>query len=117
MMMSVKFVVTSTCILFSNGFKLSSYHHTSSGTKLSMSSDSIPVMVNGMPGLMALETAMSCIDNGLKLVPYGFTGSDITVLSADSADCSVWIDSITKKFFNISHQSGQSGDFYTKCFT
>lgn len=43
-----------------------------------MASDSIPVMVNGMPGLMALETAMSCLDNGLDLVPYGFTGPDIT---------------------------------------
>ena len=45
---------------------------------LSMASDTIPVMVNGLPGLMALETAKSCVDHGLNLLPYGFTGGDIT---------------------------------------
>jgi len=34
------------------------------------------VMVNGMPGLMALETAIACIDRGFNLVPIGFTGPD-----------------------------------------
>jgi len=34
----------------------------------------IAVIVNGMPGLMALETAISCLDNGLNLLPFGFTG-------------------------------------------
>ena len=34
------------------------------------------VMVNGMPGLMALETAIACIDRGYNILPIGFTGPD-----------------------------------------
>ena len=34
------------------------------------------VMVNGMPGLMALETAIACVDRGFNLLPIGFTGPD-----------------------------------------
>jgi len=34
------------------------------------------VMVNGMPGLMALETAIACIDRGFNILPIGFTGPD-----------------------------------------
>jgi len=36
----------------------------------------IEVMVNGMPGPMAVETAKACIDKGFKLLPYGFTGKN-----------------------------------------
>jgi 4-hydroxy-tetrahydrodipicolinate reductase len=32
------------------------------------------VMVNGIPGKMALETAIVCLDRGYEVVPYGFTG-------------------------------------------
>ena len=32
------------------------------------------VMVNGMPGPMALEVAQACLDRGFNLVPVGFTG-------------------------------------------
>ena len=38
--------------------------------------DDITVMVNGLPGPMALETAKACIDRGLKLAPFAFTGPD-----------------------------------------
>jgi 4-hydroxy-tetrahydrodipicolinate reductase len=40
----------------------------------SLDNDELTVMVNGMPGLMALETAKSCIDNGLQVATIGFTG-------------------------------------------
>lgn len=39
-----------------------------------ISKSDIAVIVNGMPGLMALETAKSCLDNGLNLLPFGLTG-------------------------------------------
>lgn len=46
------------------------------------------VMVNGMPGPMALEVARACIDRGFNLVPVGFTGpnqpNSITVDGAKS---------------------------------
>lgn len=34
----------------------------------------IQVMINGLPGPMALETAKACIDRGFTLLPIGFTG-------------------------------------------
>jgi len=37
-------------------------------------SHAIHVMVNGLPGPMALETAKACIDRGLHIIPVGFTG-------------------------------------------
>lgn len=37
-------------------------------------SDAIHVMVNGLPGPMALETAKACIDRGLHIIPVGFKG-------------------------------------------
>jgi len=43
-------------------------------SNLKMSGDDLTVMINGMPGLMALETAKVCVDRGIKLAPYGFTG-------------------------------------------
>jgi len=36
---------------------------------------SLHVMVNGMPGPMAVASAESCVDRGFELVPLGFTGS------------------------------------------
>jgi len=38
------------------------------------SSSAIKVMVNGMPGPMALETARVCVNRGYELVATGFTG-------------------------------------------
>lgn len=37
-------------------------------------SHAIHVMVNGLPGPMALETAKACIDRGLHIIPVGFKG-------------------------------------------
>jgi len=51
-------------------------------SSLTMSED-IAVMINGMPGPMALETAKVCLNRGYKVVPVGFTGpnqpAEITV--------------------------------------
>eukprot|EP01036_Dinobryon_divergens_P035284 gene35284-45690_t len=33
-------------------------------------------MINGLPGAMAAETARVCLERGLTLIPYGFTGKD-----------------------------------------
>lgn len=48
------------------------------------SEEKFPIMVNGMPGPMAVETAKACIDRGLWVLPVGFTGpaqpSQITVV-------------------------------------
>lgn len=38
------------------------------------SASKVNVMVNGLPGLMALETAKVCIDRGYNLIQTGFTG-------------------------------------------
>jgi 4-hydroxy-tetrahydrodipicolinate reductase len=45
-------------------------------TSLEMSSEKISVMVNGMPGPMALEVAKACVDRGYNLIPIGFTGEN-----------------------------------------
>ena len=59
-------------------FKTVTTARTRIAADLRMNSNSnnndIAVIVNGMPGLMALETAISCLDNGLNLLPFGFTG-------------------------------------------
>lgn len=47
------------------------------GLPLAMSSKPIYVMINGMPGPMAVAAAQSCVDRGMHLVPVGFTGPDI----------------------------------------
>ena len=39
--------------------------------------DEVTVMVNGLPGPMAMETAKACIDRGLKLALQGLTGPDM----------------------------------------
>jgi hypothetical protein len=36
-------------------------------------------MVNGLPGPMAMETAMACLDRGYGLIPFGFTGPNCKV--------------------------------------
>jgi 4-hydroxy-tetrahydrodipicolinate reductase len=36
----------------------------------------LAIMINGLPGAMAAETARVCLERGLTLVPYGFTGKD-----------------------------------------
>jgi hypothetical protein len=38
--------------------------------------NSLAVMINGLPGAMAAETARVCLERGLTLVPVGFTGKD-----------------------------------------
>jgi hypothetical protein len=43
-------------------------------SSFSMKSD-VHVLVNGLPGPMALETAISCLNRGYKLIPFGFTGN------------------------------------------
>lgn len=35
----------------------------------------VHVMVNGLPGPMAVASAISCLDRGFQLVPIGFTGN------------------------------------------
>ena len=69
------------CLLFISFYAVqgfipidSSSLNSKSKTQLQMSTNEIHVMVNGMPGLMALETAKSCLDNGVNLIPVGFTG-------------------------------------------
>jgi 4-hydroxy-tetrahydrodipicolinate reductase len=41
---------------------------------MEMKAAKISVMVNGMPGPMALEVAKACLDRGFNLLPMGFTG-------------------------------------------
>jgi len=36
----------------------------------------LTIMINGLPGLMAAETAKVCLDRGFKLIPIGFTGKN-----------------------------------------
>ena len=43
-------------------------------TMFMMKNNDFSVMINGMPGLMALETARSCLDSNLHIVPVGFKG-------------------------------------------
>ena len=48
----------------------------------------IAVMVNGMPGKMALECAIVCLNRGIALVPHGLAGSrneTLPVVSPDDA--------------------------------
>jgi Dihydrodipicolinate reductase, N-terminus len=42
---------------------------------LAMKAERISVMVNGMPGPMAVEVAKACLDRGFNLLPLGFTGA------------------------------------------
>ena len=40
----------------------------------SYADSNVAVMINGLPGAMAAETANVCLERGLTIVPYGFTG-------------------------------------------
>eukprot|EP01035_Chromulina_nebulosa_P017834 gene17834-23446_t len=40
-------------------------------------------MINGLPGPMALATAVSCLDRGYNVIPIGFTGPDTKVVTCD----------------------------------
>lgn len=42
--------------------------------QIEMKAAKISVMVNGMPGPMAVEVAKACLDRGFNLLPMGFTG-------------------------------------------
>eukprot|EP01041_Mallomonas_annulata_P004979 gene4979-9952_t len=54
-----------------------------------MSNSDIAVMINGMPGPMAVETAKACVDRGFRILPVGFTGTkepvDFTVVGKDKS--------------------------------
>lgn len=41
------------------------------------SGEKISVMVNGMPGPMAVEVAKACLDRGFDIIPVGFTGPNM----------------------------------------
>jgi 4-hydroxy-tetrahydrodipicolinate reductase len=41
---------------------------------LSNPAEKITVMVNGIPGKMAIESAIVCLDRGYNVLPFGFTG-------------------------------------------
>eukprot|EP01038_Epipyxis_sp_PR26KG_P011847 gene11847-15853_t len=41
---------------------------------LKSNNDNSCIMINGLPGLMALETAKVCLDRGYNILPIGFTG-------------------------------------------
>lgn len=49
-------------------------HAASSLSSNAFAPGDISVMVNGMPGKMALETAIVCLDRGYNVMPFGFTG-------------------------------------------
>jgi 4-hydroxy-tetrahydrodipicolinate reductase len=46
-------------------------------------------MINGLPGLMALETAKVCLERGFNLIPYGFTGPNCNITNLDVTGTSV----------------------------
>ena len=46
----------------------------------------LAVMVNGMPGKMALECAFVCLNRGITLVPHGLAGSRSETLSVEVPD-------------------------------
>lgn len=43
-------------------------------SSFAINSSPVHVIVNGLPGPMAMETAKACIDRGMNLIPFGFTG-------------------------------------------
>ena len=46
----------------------------SSSSRIRDGHEEVFVVVNGLPGPMALETAKACIDRGLKVAPVALTG-------------------------------------------
>lgn len=79
------FAVIATVSAFQSSLTCASRKFSSA---LEMKADRISVMVNGMPGPMAVEVAKACLDRGYNLIPMGFTGpnqpSHITVTGANT---------------------------------
>ena len=72
---------------FSSQFSLFSMKSTALQAQLEDDIDNSQhyVMINGLPGNMALETAISCVNRGYNIIPIGFTGksgklSDIDII-------------------------------------
>lgn len=62
------------CIVNALGFNYKSIA-MKSRYQIEMSSDlTLNIMINGLPGPMALETAISCLNRGYNIIPIGFTG-------------------------------------------
>jgi 4-hydroxy-tetrahydrodipicolinate reductase len=55
----------------------STYLSMASSSSSSDSSENVRVMVNGMPGPMAVAAAEACLRKGLKLNPFAMTGPEI----------------------------------------
>ena len=60
-------------------------------------SNNIHVMINGMPGPMAYETAKVCLDRGFTLIPVGFTGPGVYKI--------VYLVNNIRKYLFIHHRS------------
>lgn len=67
------------------------YHHAWRMSAVDISD--VQVMVNGMPGPMAVAAAEACLRKGLKLTPVAMTGPDIepTTLKVDSSESSCMV--------------------------
>ena len=65
------------------GVRSSSFRRASSRVRMSANTPAIAVMVNGMPGPMALEAAKACVDRGFTLLPWGLTGGSGRVSEID----------------------------------
>ena len=83
--LTVCIIVTSCASAFQTSFLHSTRKFT---THVEMRAEKISVMVNGMPGPMAVEVAKACLDRGYNLIPIGFTGPNqpdhITVSGANT---------------------------------
>ena len=83
------FTVCIAVISSASAFQSSFLHSTRKFTShVEMRAEKISVMVNGMPGPMAVEVAKACLDRGYNLIPIGFTGPNqpehITVSGAST---------------------------------
>lgn len=83
--------VTTTCLALIasvDAFHSTSMSRANPSRYLEMKAERISVMVNGMPGPMAVEVAKACLDRGFNLLPLGFTGAGqpdhVTVTGAKS---------------------------------
>jgi 4-hydroxy-tetrahydrodipicolinate reductase len=58
-----------------------------------VSGEKISVMVNGMPGPMAVEVAKACLDRGFNIVPVAFTGPNMpNKFTVEGAKASVEVE-------------------------
>lgn len=82
------FAVSSVTAFQFSSSNANSYRSHRFAHKLDMKTEKISVMVNGMPGPMAVEVAKACLDRGYNLLPLGFTGPNqpthLTVTGANS---------------------------------